>query len=67
MHGYDDGELIHLVFRPLADDVPVSIRTRSLLKTALRRHKLRCVYVEGVGEDVLASGAVYASGAVRWR
>jgi hypothetical protein len=41
---------IVLTFRPLpdAEDVPVGVRVRQLIKTALRRDRLRCVRVEGL-------------------
>jgi len=38
-----DGELWTLTFRVLPDAVPAAIRVRRLLKTALRRDRLRCV------------------------
>ena len=38
-----DPDLIVLVLKPLPDDVPVAVRVRALLKTALRRDRLRCV------------------------
>jgi hypothetical protein len=37
-----EGEIV-LRFVPLPDDVPVGVRVRALLKTALRRDRLRCV------------------------
>jgi hypothetical protein len=45
MHDTDD---ITLTFRPLPDDVPVSVRVRHLLKYALRAQRLRCVAMVGV-------------------
>jgi hypothetical protein len=41
---------IVLTFRPLpdAEDVPVGVRVRQLLRTALRRDRLKCVKVEGL-------------------
>jgi hypothetical protein len=35
--------LYRIDLRPLADDVPPATRLRALLKTALRRDRLRCV------------------------
>jgi hypothetical protein len=37
--------IIHLEAMPC--EVPVAIRVRQLLKTALRRHRLRCVRIDG--------------------
>jgi hypothetical protein len=47
--GKPDPDII-LTFRPLpdAEDVPVGVRVRQLLRTALRRDRLRCVRVEGL-------------------
>ena len=40
----DDGAvLVTLHLLPLPDDIPVAIRLRAQLKTALRRRRLRCV------------------------
>jgi hypothetical protein len=36
-------ELWYITLKPLPDDVPVAVRIRALLKTALRRDRLRCV------------------------
>jgi hypothetical protein len=43
-----DNSDIRLTFRPLADDVPVPVRLRRLLKTALRQLRLKCTKVEDV-------------------
>jgi hypothetical protein len=42
---HNDTELLYLILRPLPDPghIPVAVRLRMLLKTALRRDKLRCV------------------------
>jgi hypothetical protein len=53
-------DLVKLTFRPLADDVPVAIRLRQLLKHALRALRLRCVCVEDV--DSPKAGAAGQSG-----
>ena len=37
-----DNEIV-LRFVPLADDIGVGVRVRALLKTALRRDRLKCV------------------------
>lgn len=44
---------IVLTFRPLpdAEDVPVGVRVRQLLRTALRRDRLKCVRVEGLPKE----------------
>lgn len=44
---------ITITFRPLpdAEEVPVAVRVRRLLRTALRRDRLRCLKVEGLPED----------------
>lgn len=42
-----DGQDIVLRLRPLPDTVPVAVRLRALLKTALRRDRLRCVGLSG--------------------
>jgi hypothetical protein len=42
---------IRVTLRPLAADAPVDVRLRNLLKTALRRDRLRCVRVEEVAAD----------------
>lgn len=34
-------------FEPLPDEVPVAVRMRLLLKTALRRLRLKCVGISG--------------------
>jgi hypothetical protein len=44
------GEIV-LVLRPMPCNVPVAIRLRQLLKTALRRDRLRCVKVDGDALD----------------
>jgi hypothetical protein len=44
----DEPAQIILHLRPLPCDVPVAIRLRQLLKTALRRDRLKCVRVEGL-------------------
>jgi hypothetical protein len=41
-------ENIVLIFRALEDTVPLAVRLRALLKTALRRDRLRCVAVSGL-------------------
>ncbi|HEY7311884.1 MAG TPA: hypothetical protein VH643_21145 [Gemmataceae bacterium] len=45
-----------IVFRPLACEVPTAIRVRQLLKTALRRDRLRVVRVEMPEEQVSDEG-----------
>jgi hypothetical protein len=52
MTGPDD---ITLTFRPLEDTVPVAVRVRALLKTALRRDRLRCVTISGVPPEPAAT------------
>jgi hypothetical protein len=42
------GRRITLTLVPLADPRPVEVRLRNLLKTALRRDRLKCVSVEGI-------------------
>jgi hypothetical protein len=42
---------IRVTLRPLAADVPVDVRLASLLKTALRRDRLRCIRVEALPPD----------------
>jgi hypothetical protein len=44
-----------LTLEPLPCSVPVRIRVRQLLKTALRRDRLRCVRVNGDALDEPAS------------
>jgi hypothetical protein len=45
-----DRPVIVITFRALPDrhDVPVGVRVRQLLRTALRRDRLKCVRVEGL-------------------
>ncbi len=40
-----------LILEPLPCSIPVRIRLRQLLKTALRRDRLRCVRIDGDGLD----------------
>ena len=44
---------IVITFRPLPDreQVPVGVRVRKLLRTALRRDRLRCLKVEGLPDE----------------
>jgi hypothetical protein len=47
-----------VLFRPLASEVPDSVRYRALLKAALRTHGLKAVRVSGVGPgEILAEAA----------
>jgi hypothetical protein len=36
-----------LTFAPLADEVPIEVRVRQLLKYALRAQRLRCTRIDG--------------------
>jgi hypothetical protein len=45
------GQRIILTLTPLADERPLAVRLRQLLKTALRRDRLKCLSVEGVVLD----------------
>jgi hypothetical protein len=42
---------IILTLEPIPHEIPVAIRLRQLLKTALRRDRLRCVRIDGDGLD----------------
>jgi hypothetical protein len=45
------GPRIVLELVPLADPRPLAVRLRHLLKTALRRDRLRCLSVQGLALD----------------
>lgn len=42
----NDSQQIVITLEPMPDTVPVANRLRALLKTALRRDRLRCVKVD---------------------
>jgi hypothetical protein len=56
---------IKLTLRPLAAATPVDVRLANLLKTALRRDRLRCVRVEEVAADPVKTREPAADGAQR--
>lgn len=51
----EDLGTLRLTFRPLASEVPATIRFRHLLKVALRTFGLKCIKVESVSYDTEAS------------